>query len=353
MSQNSTIPDSILLGPALKPPPGQTPNFTNPSNLNEIAHFTNAICLLLTIIVGLIRVYAKVFSAKKLEIEDVLALAGMAAILIEWNRIFVPRGVQNSFYWVGKGLLVFISLGHIAYIVAENMSCIPYPKIWDKTILEGYCINSKIFQIPGSAINSICISVIIVLSQRAIWRLQLTMRKKLGISFLFLIGLLALASSLARAVTMVKWIDSDDKVYTINSVYLWSLAENTCCFLAIGAPWVPAAFSNRGSLRSAINTLMLYTRLSGKKSRGDAKSHSWPSQRAPTRNENWDLGTVYNEAKDAAALPLVKYPSNSSKNGQSGNGGLPREGILMTTEIVVATDSVDEGSLTRYPWRSG
>ncbi|OTB17638.1 hypothetical protein K445DRAFT_20107 [Daldinia sp. EC12] len=401
MSESFTIPDELLQEPALTPPPGQIPNFRNPPNLNGIAHFTNAICLLLTILVSIIRVYAKLFSARKLEIEDGLALgtycgslwcsyhfisvygafvhqwnvmlkdatsvsyfyhigfnlcaatSGLwkAAVLIEWNRIFVPRGIQNSFYWIGRGLLVFIILVHIAYIVAENMSCIPYSRIWDKTVTEGYCIDAKIFQIPVCAFNSMYIAIVVVLSQRAIWRLQLTTRKKFGVSILFLVGLLAFAFSIARGVAMVRYLDSDDKVYTINSVYLCTLAENTCCFLAIGAPWLPAAISNRRSMRGAINSLMFYTRLSGKKQDDRTKSHSWPSQRLPFSNQQLNLGTVYNEARDAA-VPLVKHPSPPSKIRQSGDVVQPREGILMTTEIIVETGHAEHNSRKGDVWCS-
>ncbi|KAI1805839.1 hypothetical protein F4811DRAFT_513762 [Daldinia bambusicola] len=272
-----------------------------------------------------------------------------AAIFIEWNRLFVPCGIKNWFYWIGKSLLAFTSLTHIAYIFTENLSCFPYQRIWDKTITEGYCIDSRIYQIPGSVFNSIYIAMVVVISQRAIWRLQSTMRKKIGISILFLVGLLALAFSIARGFTMVIYTNPDDWMHIISAVYLWTLAENTCCFLALCAPWLPAAISNRKSISNAINHLMLYTRLSWNKQGDRTKSHSWPSYGAPIYKQQRSPGAIDNEAR-YTTVPLVKYPSTSSKNQQTSEVDLPRGGILMTTEIIVATDQAGHSSLARDPW---
>lgn len=389
----------------MPPPEGHVPNFAHPANLNAVAQFTNAICLLSTMIVMLIRAYAKLSNRNKIEIEDALAIAGMgcycgslwcsyhvinilgafphqwdvrlkdlssifyvhhigfnlcvatsglwkAAVLFEWIRIFVPHGTRNLFYWIGNSLLTFNILVHIAYIVAENLSCFPYRKIWDPTIFEGYCINQKSFQIPWCLIQPIYITAIMILTQRTIWRLQVTMKKKIAVSFLFLVGLLTLASSIARAIAMVRFLDSEDKTYTINTVYLWTLAENTCCFLAICAPWAPRAISNTGSILRALVNLLSYSRLSGNNSDRATKSYSWPAQQAHIESEQWDSGRTEHEMRDAT-IQLVKYPSASSKNEQ-GDVVLPRDGILMTTEIVVATDHTYGSSSKRdYPWSNG
>ncbi|KAI1469155.1 uncharacterized protein F4812DRAFT_422187 [Daldinia caldariorum] len=94
---------------------------------------------------------------------------------------------------------------------------------------------------------------------------------------------------------------------------------------------------------------MLYTRLSWKKRGERTKSHSWPSHRAPVRSQQSSPGTIYNEARDTT-IPLVKYPSTSSKNKQTGEADLTRGGILLTTEIIVAIGQAGHNSLTGDPW---
>ncbi|OTB05050.1 hypothetical protein M426DRAFT_261084 [Hypoxylon sp. CI-4A] len=409
MSQGSPIPEEVLNGPALQPPPGQVPNFENPWNLNAVAQFTNAICLAAILLSVLIRGYAKLSSRKKIEIEDVLALAafdnsqrpyqgtscgsvwcayriiytvgafthqwdirfrdlapvfyvhhigfnlcdatlglGQAAILIEWTRIFVPHGTHNAFYWISRALLSFSCIGHIAFLVAENMSCIPYKKIWDKTILEGYCIEDSLYQIPAAFLSPICIALVLFLPQKAIWRLKMSTKKRLGVSSLFLVGLSALASSIVRIVSTINFLNSPDKTSTINSVYLWTLAEITCYFLAICAPWAPRAFGNIGLIGQFATSLRVRMGLSRRQMNNTNRQQPWPSEQPPGENPRWDAGGAYHPMKDT--MPLVKYPTGSSGNEQ-GNTGAPARGILMTTEITIATAHMDDAPPDPdYPW---
>ena len=110
--------------------------------------------------------------------------------MIEWSRFFVAHGTRNTFYWMCKIILSFTSLTHIAFIVAENMSCVPHQKIWDRTILVGYCIDQRIFHVPGALVSPIVNLIILIMPQRTIWNLQTSTKNKIGISIIFLVGLL-------------------------------------------------------------------------------------------------------------------------------------------------------------------
>jgi hypothetical protein len=70
MSQSPSLPPSVLNGPALRPPPGEVPNFEHAWNLNDVAEIANVICLVATTFAILVRAYAKAFCQKKMELED-------------------------------------------------------------------------------------------------------------------------------------------------------------------------------------------------------------------------------------------------------------------------------------------
>jgi hypothetical protein len=407
MSQPPSLPQSVLNGPALRPPPGEVPDFEHAWNLNDIAEVANLICVVATTFAILVRAYAKAFCQKKMELEDVLGIIGMgtyfgsvwcsyriihtsgafthqwnirlkdlgpvlyvhhiganlctatlgigkSAILIEWNRIFVPMGTRNSFYWICKALLAFTVLTHIAYIVTENMSCIPHEKIWDRTILQGYCIEPHIFQIPGALVNPIVISFILVLPHRAIWGLQMSTKNKIGISVIFLVGLLALASSIFRAVKTFEFLNSDDKTHTISGVYLWTLAEMTCQFLAFCAPSIPIAFANKGILRRFFTSLFEHVGGSKGASHQANSSPSWPSSQRHMRARKWDASRLYHQIKDPS-VPLVRTHQSATKTEQDDDGLRAGGGILMTThftaEITVAAKGDSRNSPPQeYPW---
>lgn len=59
-----------LEGPALLPPPGVKPNFTDPPNQNDLGYGLLSACAVICAIVVCIRLYAKIFCRRKMDIED-------------------------------------------------------------------------------------------------------------------------------------------------------------------------------------------------------------------------------------------------------------------------------------------
>lgn len=68
MMSAQQLHEAMLNMPALKPPPGVQPNFTNPSNLRNDP-LTISLLLISTIVVW-IRLYTKIHVTKKMLLED-------------------------------------------------------------------------------------------------------------------------------------------------------------------------------------------------------------------------------------------------------------------------------------------
>lgn len=68
----SDLPPGIDLNkpPMIPPPPGVTPNFTNPESRAWTVYVTSAVCLALTFILFAARMYSKFFVVKKRSIDD-------------------------------------------------------------------------------------------------------------------------------------------------------------------------------------------------------------------------------------------------------------------------------------------
>lgn len=112
-----------------------------------------------------------------------------AAILIEWIQIFVPRGTRNAFFWSSVAVLALNTLYYFGVRIAENFSCIPYERIWNKTV-PGACYDWRKVNLTTSIFNLLSDIMILLLPQGIIWRLHMSLKRKIGISFLFMIGLL-------------------------------------------------------------------------------------------------------------------------------------------------------------------
>ncbi|KAI0096132.1 hypothetical protein GGR51DRAFT_567477 [Nemania sp. FL0031] len=386
---NQTVA-SLLEGPALQPPPGVVPNFDHPWNLNTVGEVTNALCLIVTVLVVSIRVYAISVCTKKVELEDVfmvIALANYfaciwcayfiihntgafthqwdvrledltqtlyklhigfnlatvalglskAAILTEWSRIFVPRGNRCGFYWACKILLAVLFLSQAAFIVTENLSCMPHRKIWDKTVQDGYCISEDLFHIPAVYLNVVCILLILILPQKTIWELKITIKKRIGISLIFLVGILALISAIARVVATVTFVNSDDKTYTISAVYLWVLAEMTCTLLAFCAPTIPKAYANRDKIAKFLTGFMIHTGLCKESTIPMTAARSWSST-LPSAEEA--RTTPNTDCINKATTPLFGRFGSFRRPREESKDDVPKDAILVTTSV---TTRITEG----------
>ncbi|KAI0538554.1 hypothetical protein GGR58DRAFT_501059 [Xylaria digitata] len=309
--------EKTLNGPALMPPPGAVPNFDNPPNKNDVGIVTNAICLFVTLLVIVLRAYAKIVCVKKLRIEDYLIAPALAtyvgyvycdfwmirdgglfvhqwdirlkslskniyilhvganlcavtitilkvSILLEWIRIFVPFGTHNRFYWTSMVVLVLHTLFYIAWIILENLSCEPYRKIWDITVAKGHCIDIKKIYILEAGVNLFANFIIIALPQWTIWTLQMPIKKKIGVILVFAIGILSLASAAFRLHSSIAFYRSDDIVYHQAGMYLSALIEMTCLFLIFCVPAIPKVFAGNRlcAKRRERNSVFVNPRLS-------------------------------------------------------------------------------------------
>ncbi|KAI1187546.1 hypothetical protein F5B17DRAFT_453045 [Nemania serpens] len=282
---------ALLAGPALAPPPGVVANFDNPPNENAIAHATFVICLFFATFSFIVRMYARLAGIRSIKVEDaftviaygtfigyiyccyrllveygyfihqwnlhlgdlieigfILEIGGIlysitlpllkASILLEWTRLFVPRGTRNIFWWLCN-TLVGVQLSFlVASVFALCFTCIPFRKTWDLTV-PGTCIKKSELEITSAAIHFVSDVVILFLPQRVIWNLHMSLRKKVGVSFIFSLGVLACISAVLRLISTIEYSTAADVTYAVSPVVLWALAEMTCGFVVLGMPTAP------------------------------------------------------------------------------------------------------------------
>lgn len=112
------------------------------------------------------------------------------AIMLEWLHIFVPRRTLNkTFFWVSCTMITLNIMYYAAAIVSVQFYCIPREKIWDRW-LPGQCLDRKSLDTSTGCFNVLFDIILLLMPQRVIWKLQLSTKRKLGISFVFSMGLL-------------------------------------------------------------------------------------------------------------------------------------------------------------------
>ncbi|KAI2617909.1 hypothetical protein GGR54DRAFT_607399 [Hypoxylon sp. NC1633] len=293
---NSLTPDEqqqYLNGPGLDPPPGIESNFDNHPNGNSVLYSTSVACIVVGSVFILLTIYTRIYHTKHVHLEDYFAIIGVAgwccvlgllysavyqyglfvhqwdlrrwevfglfrtiyfgaianfvtmatikaAIVLEWCRIFVPAGVRNKLFWTCYAVAFLNFVASLANMLVLAFGCDPPQKYWN-IFLEGNCLDGNATAISASVVNLFFDLVILVLPQRVIWNLQLTLRKKLGVSILFAVGMTTCVIASFQIVFSVRFSTESDSTYNVSSLALLCLAQQTAGILIYCMPVAPKA----------------------------------------------------------------------------------------------------------------
>ncbi|KAI1410736.1 hypothetical protein F5Y13DRAFT_192062 [Hypoxylon sp. FL1857] len=383
---------AILNGPALEPPDNVTPNFTNPPNRNGLGCAAVTICLVASSLGILIRVYGRFFCVRKVFIEDYLAIAAFglfvgyiyttywylnvigffvhqwdirvrdfttllyiihvgsncyavtmlimkASILREWSRIFVPHGTRNAFFWTCHIVMSVNIAFYAAIVIAENLSCFPYRRIWDKTVPGSTCIDTKATAVAASAINIVLDIITLILPQRIIWRLQMPIKQKIGVSLVFMIGVLACVSAIARLAYSTQYYTSADTSYTLSALSLWAIAEMACMFLIFGGTAAPKVFTSVNLISKLVNTLKSWSTLSLRTS-GNGSGSSWTQTKPQEPNPR----KVYQKIDDNGVplTNLLSASASSESRERFQDARNTQAGIICTKQFTAREEYIED-----------
>ncbi|KAL4737914.1 hypothetical protein BDV11DRAFT_171512 [Aspergillus similis] len=154
----------------------------------------------------------------------IVAAAVKLSLVTFIMRIFPQPYVQR----VGYGIILFIAAFTISGELTLALQCKPVRAFWDKTILTAKCFSSDtLFAITmyQGVLMFICDVVIIVLPMPAIWKLQMAIKKRLLVLFLFSFGFIACVAALVRFSTLVYTKDTTDMTYSSALSLIWMEVE--------------------------------------------------------------------------------------------------------------------------------
>ncbi|KAI1467248.1 uncharacterized protein F4812DRAFT_431864 [Daldinia caldariorum] len=181
------------------------------------------------------------------------------AILLEWKRTFVPSGTRGFFFWTCYFMIFINIIFYTSGFIVVNLSCTPHKKIWDETV-PGTCFDRKAVDVSSASINIASHTLILILPHTVIWKLNMTTRKKINVSLVFTIGILALISGVFRLITTVKYFQTQDATYAISRMAVWGAAEMVFLLLVFCAPTFPSVFHEMKLLASPFTSWMRYSK---------------------------------------------------------------------------------------------
>ncbi|KAJ3467866.1 hypothetical protein MRS44_005430 [Fusarium solani] len=244
-----------LDGLALAPPKDVTPNFVHPPNNSPLALGVFITRCVISTVCVILRGYGRVFLLRKLQIEEFLAFLAYPWILLGQNK-------NEERVLVGCTIVTFVQItANIAIIVALNLQCTPDEAMWDFRV-EAKCFNLFHPQVSSATIH------LMLLPQRVIWKLNMGWKKRLGVSVIFSLGLLACISAAFRLASTVAYGDSEDDVFNPGPLIFRTTAEMTCGFFIIYAPCGPMILRESGVLAKIKKVIGMATRSKSTNQRG-------------------------------------------------------------------------------------
>ncbi|KAI0402418.1 hypothetical protein F4802DRAFT_368299 [Xylaria palmicola] len=388
--------DPILNLPAYIPPPGVTPKFSNPPNQNALAIAVVTICTSIASILFLTRVYSRIFCSLRPKLEDYLCLTSFlayiacvysislmirdvgffihqwdlhtrdvvvfiynvytfltayavmmffakTAILLEWIRIFVADRQRNAFFYAAC-VLIGLNMGmYAAGAIATGLACIPREKLWHPWI-EGKCIDRFVLDSFTAFVNLAIDLGILLLPQKVIWKLQMSRKRKIGLSILFSVGIIACASAAGRAYYTVTLDFGGDVTYEASPAFLFGHAEMTTVLMVFCIPSVPKAFEGSRLIAFWTASLRSWTGISS------ASKDTGRSVRAPASSEASCLST--NEKVDVHSYPRSDCNTESPVTGSLGRLGdqltLVESQTYGANDDAFASHSLDSAAGERY-----
>ncbi|KAI1770179.1 hypothetical protein F4818DRAFT_433705 [Hypoxylon cercidicola] len=246
------------------------------------------------------------------------------AVLLLYRRIF---GVErHGFNMISLALIALVAVWTISFFFTNIFTYTPVSDMWTKPPGEAH----PTFKHATIMYNAQCFAdmaldaIIIMLPLPQIWKLQMTVRRKLQISGIFLLGLITVGASIARAVIqygVAAEFDTgnpDQTYYLVPGTY-WALIEISVGIIAASLPLLRPI----GKIYSIHNFVLLSTkafsfvftsssRTSSQSSRGDSNYRDVESVPNSSREDSSKSDRWF-KPYDISCLEQTIDNDNSSK----------------------------------------
>lgn len=117
-----------------------------------------------------------------------IVCAAKMSILFMYKRIF---SVSVAFRRQVYAVIAFLAMYWVAIVLADIFNCIPFKYSWiNSTSPTPYCFNFNLFWFSSGIIETVLDVVIISLPVGMVAKLHLSMKKRIGLGGVFLLGVL-------------------------------------------------------------------------------------------------------------------------------------------------------------------
>ncbi|KAH6616245.1 hypothetical protein C7974DRAFT_441811 [Boeremia exigua] len=268
------------------PPPGYVVDFENPQRQLQTQVYTVIVVEnLLALAFLLQRMYTRIHLMKLFQIEDgavlgawIFSIGTQAVLLVGWLRgvmgvhaweislddyglysrlilaapliyalctacaksalcLFYGRLSPSVVFQIAvKATLVLIIGAYTGIFFSLLFACRPIAASWDPLLAPiAQCVNVGAIYISTAVIGIATDIILLGLPIPMIWKLQMPLKQKIGLTGMFIIGSITIVTSIIRLIVLLPSLTSVDQTWLIGEGTLWIFIESNllviCCCL--------------------------------------------------------------------------------------------------------------------------
>lgn len=130
------------------------------------------------------------------------------------------------------------------------LQCIPAPVFWNRVYLmfpgapangptEGYCMDQVAHVVVPVVLDLVTEIAIMLLPSRLLWNLRLPLKKKIGLTVTFSLGIFVSATNIVRIVYYAQVINGGDLAWDDIDAFIWTIV--CMCFAVVCSSIPPCA----------------------------------------------------------------------------------------------------------------
>ncbi|OTA58318.1 hypothetical protein K449DRAFT_449111 [Hypoxylon sp. EC38] len=193
------------------------------------------------------------FSTKQFTVVDVCGSLAVALVKISILDFLLSVFSTHDRFRIAAYVLMGITAGYgLSFLIVSLAGCRPFQANWDKVSYPDYqCINTSHFYVAQAAIGVTLDCLILFLPVPVVWTLSLKTSKKIGLTFLFTIGILICVISMTRLVynTREEWMLAHFTEYGGIACLLGALEANLSIICAC-LPLINSLFTSPEGVKS-------------------------------------------------------------------------------------------------------
>ncbi|OBT84042.1 hypothetical protein VE02_09043 [Pseudogymnoascus sp. 03VT05] len=153
-----------------------------------------------------------------------------SSMMVLYYRLFGTKGSFRIAICI-TGAIVWAWA--ISIVLESFLLCSPVEFNWNPTLPSGKCGNRNVAFVMAGVLNMVTDLMVMALPLPYIWGLQLPLGRKIGLTFVFCLGLFVSAVNIIRVMSLLS-IDFNDVTSTLPIPLMWSIVEQQLAIVCSG-----------------------------------------------------------------------------------------------------------------------